>query len=270
MKKIKVLVIQYKVICLNIEANLRKFKRILKKYSYLKPDLVIFPEYALMGPLYSNCQLSFKKDNLIFRELSLLAEKFNVNLIPGSFIRTIGDKRYNSTCFINSKGQTLDFYNKECLWSSEKRYLEKGSKVKLFKTKIGRIAIQICADLHSSKISNEYRNLKPDLIVNLAMWAEEDVKVCNKIVPKNIELVQTEYLTRARAIENRAYAIFCNFADKLKIKAKTGRVYQETSIGNSMIVSPYGEIVAKVDNNKEKALFAEIDISKCHWSKYNY
>jgi len=270
MKKIKALVIQYKVIYLNIEANLRKFKRILKKYSYLKPDLVIFPEYALTGPLYSNYQLSFKKNNLIFRELSLLAEKFNVNLIPGSFIRTIGNKKYNSTCLINSRGQILGFYDKQCLFSSEKRHLEKGSKVKLFKTKIGRIAIQMCADLHSSRISDEYRDLKPDLIINLAMWAEEDVKVCCKAVPKNIELAQTEYLTRARAIENRSYAIFCNFADKLEIKAKTRRVYQETSIGNSMIVNPYGEVVAKVDNNKEKALFAEIDISKCHWSKYNY
>lgn len=270
MKKIKVLVTQYKVIYLNFEANLRKFKRLLKKYSYLKPDLVIFPEYALTGPLYSNYQLSFKKNNLIFNELSLLAEKFNVNLIPGSFVRTIGNKRYNSTCFISSSGQILGFYNKQCLWSSEKRYLEKGFNTKVFKTKIGRIAIQICADLQSSKISDEYRGLKPNLIINLAMWSEEDVKACNKAVPKNIELTLTEYLIRARAIENRAYTIFCNFADKLGIKAETGRIYKETSIGNSMIVSPYGEVVARVDNNKEKILFAEIDISKCHWSRYSY
>lgn len=270
MKKVRVLAIQYKVIYLAIEANLRKFKRILKKYSYLKPDLVIFPEYALTGPLYSNYQLSFKKNNLIFNKLSLLAEKFNVNLIPGSFIRTTRNKRYNSTCFVSSKGKILGFYDKRYLWSSEKRYLEKGSNTKIFKTKIGRIAIQICADLHSSKISDEYRNLKPDLIINLAMWAEEDIKVCSKTVPKNIELMQTEYLTRARAIENRAYAIFCNFAGKLEIKAKTKRVYQETSIGNSMVINPYGEIVAKVDNNREEVLFTEIDISKCHWSKYSY
>jgi len=102
------------------------------------------------------------------------------------------------------------------------------------------------------------------------MWSEEDVKACCKAVPKNIELTQTELLIRARAVENRAYAIFCNFADNLEIKAKTRQLYQETSIGNSMIVSPYGEVIAKVDNNKEKTLFAEIGISKCHWSRYSY
>ncbi len=270
MKKIKVLAIQYKIIYLNIEANLRKFERVLKKHSYLKPDLVIFPEYALTGPLYANYQLSFEKNNLIFNKLSLLAKKFNISLIPGSFVRTIENKRYNSACLINPSGEILGFYDKQCLWSSEKRYLKKGINTKVFKTRIGKIAIQVCADLHSSRISDEYRNLKPDLIINLAMWAEEDIKASSKVVPKNIELIQTERLVKARAVENQAYAIFCNFADRLNIKAKTGRIYKETSIGNSMIVGPYGETVAKVDCNKEKGLFAEIDISKCHWSKYNY
>jgi len=270
MKKVRILVVQYKTIYLDIEANLRKFERIIKNYSYLKPGLVIFPEYALTGPLFSNYQLSLNKNDKVFEKLCLLAKKYNINLIPGSFIRKKGDKKYNSTCFISLKGEISGFYDKQCLWSSEKKYLEKGNATKIFKTNIGKIAVCICADLQSSRISDDYRKLKPDLIINLAMWAEEDIKSCTKKVLKHIELNQIKGLTKARAIENRCYYVFCNFASKIMIKAKTGREYGETSIGNTMIVSPYGEIVAKIDDNKEEILFGEIDISKCHWSKCTY
>ncbi|NMB57458.1 carbon-nitrogen hydrolase family protein [Candidatus Beckwithbacteria bacterium] len=270
MKKVRVLVVQYKPIYLDIKANLEKIKRILRKYSFFKPQLVIFPEYALTGPLYGYYDLAFQDDNAVFKELSLLAKNFNLNLIPGSFVRKIGVKKYNSSCFINLEGKILDFYDKQYLWSSEKKFLEKGNKLTIFNTSLGKIVIQICADLHSSKLSDSYRQIKPDLIINLAMWSQEDIKSCAKIIPANIEFNQTEILTKARAIENRAYTVFCNFADSLEIKAKTGRIYQETSIGGSMIINPYGEIIAKTDNHKEQILFAELDLTKSHWSKYNY
>ena len=48
MKKIDILIVQYKPIHLEPSSNLLKFKRVLKRYAYLKPNLIIFPEYALM------------------------------------------------------------------------------------------------------------------------------------------------------------------------------------------------------------------------------
>ncbi len=271
MKKYKILVFQYKTIYLNIEANLLKFNKLIKKYSYLKADLIIFPEYSLTGPLFSNYHLSFKEDSFVYERFSEIAKKYNVNLIPGSFIRNIKNKKYNSTCFIDRKGKILGFYDKKYLWSSEKKYLVAGENNNLvFKTEIGKIAIQICADLHSSQLSHDYRKIKPDIIVNLAMWAQEDIRGHKKNVPENIEFLQTEILSKARAIENRSYFIFCNFANKLNVLAKSGRVYRETSIGNSMVVDPYGNIISKASTNKEEILFCEINIAKTNWSKYNY
>lgn len=270
MKKVKVLVIQYKPIYLKMRSNLRKFETILKRYNHVRPDLVIFPEYSLTGPLYAHYDLSFKKGDKIFKDLSSLALKYKVNLIPGSFVKKAGGKKYNSTCFIDSLGKILGFYDKQYLWATERVHLSPGNKTSLLKTDIGNISIQICADLNSSRISVDYRKLKPDLIVNIAMWSFEDINACVKMVPKNIELLQTEYLARARAIENRAYMIFCNYADNLEIQANTGRTYKETSIGNSMIVNPYGEVIARTTSNKEEVIFSEIDISKTHWAKYSY
>ena len=270
MNKTRVLLVQYKIIYLDVKANLAKFKRIIRKYKDLRPDLIVFPEYALTGPLYSNYFLAFDNNEFIFDELSLLAKKNNVNIIPGSFVRKEGNNMYNSTCLIHRDGQINGFYNKKCLWSSEKKFLNAVDDMKVFETDFGRIAIQICADLHSSSISDSYRSFKPEIIINLAMWSEEDMRAVRKKVPKNIELIQTEYLSRARAIENRSYIIFCNFADTLTVKAKTGRQYQETSIGNSLIVNPYGEVIARSSSKKEEIIFAELDLSKSHWSKYTY
>jgi predicted amidohydrolase len=269
MKKIRVLTFQFKPIYLNPEANLKKFNRLIKKHSYFNPDLVIFPEYALTGPLYGHYQMAFLSDSKIFKELCSIAQKHSIFLIPGSFVREKQSNRYNSTCLINPQGKILGFYDKQNLWSSEKRYLDTGNQTKVFDASIGKITIQICADLQSSKISNDYRLLKPDLIINLAMWSWEDTKSsAKKVVPKNIQFLQTEQLIKARAIENRAYAIFCNYAHLLTIKAK--RKYTETSIGNTMVVNPYGEIIAKVNNSRAQVLATEIDISKTHWSKYHY
>lgn len=206
------------------------------------------------------------RDNPIFEQLSILAQKYKVNLIPGSFVIQEGKRRYNSSCFINSNGKIMGFYDKHSLWSSEKKFLSQGKENRVFQTNIGKVAIQICADLNSSLISHEYRKLNPDLIVNLAMWSREDIKANSKKTPFDIEFRKVEILTKARAVENHCYSIFCNFAGDLSIKTKTGRIYKETSIGKSMIVDPYGNVVAQASSNKEQVLFFSIDLSKCHWS----
>jgi len=268
MKKIKIMVVQYKINYLKPDANLRKFERLIRKYKFLKPDLIIFPEYGLTGPLFGHYDLAFKINDPIFEKLTEIAKKYKTNIIPGSFVRRVDNKNFNSTCFIDSDGDILGFYDKRTLWSSEKRFLTAGKNEGIFETKIGKIAIQICADLSSPRISDAYKNLKPEIVVNLALWSEEDMKAARKKVPNNIEKIQTEVLVRARSLESKAYTIFCNYAGQVNIVAKSGRNYGETSIGNTMIVNPYGEIISKVSDNREQLLMVELDLSKCHWANY--
>lgn len=270
MKKVRILVCQYIIRHLDIESNLKKFERIIKMNQYFKPDLVIFPEEALTGLLYGHYDLALKQNDPVLARLSLLAKKYRIYLVPGSFARIIGKKRYNSTCLISPQGEILGYANKRCLWSSEKLFVDNGMESKVIKTIIGRIALQICADIFSSKISSGYRKTKPDIIINTSLWSQEDKSNCRKNVPEILEFTQTEVLARSRALENQAYFIFCNYADKLTVKAKSGREFKFTSIGHSMIVDPYGNIVAKASSNHEQIIFSELDITKCHWAKYSY
>ena len=270
MKKVRILVCQYKIRHLDIESNLKKFERIIQKNQYLKTDLVVFPEEALTGLLYGHYNLALKQNDPVFMRLSLLAKKYKIYLVPGSFARIIGKKRYNSTCLISPQGKILGYANKQCLWSSEKLFVDKGKSSRVIKTKIGHIALQICADIFSSKISSSYRKTKPDIIINTSLWSQEDKNNCRKNVPEILEFTQTEVLARSRALENQAYFIFCNYADKQIVETKSGRRFKFRSIGHSMIVDPYGHIVAKASSNQEQVIFNEFDISKCHWAKYRY
>jgi len=270
MRKIKLAVIQYKTHYLNVDKNLLKIERILKKCVFFRPNLVVFPEYSLTGPLYGHYYLAFNKKSNTIEKIATLAKKYKTDIAIGSFVRKQNNKKYNSSCIITSDGKIHEYYDKQKLWTAERVHLNPGKKSKIYNLDIGKISLQICADLHSSKISNDYRKTKPDIIINSSMWSIEDSHSSTKLVPHNIELIQTEILARARAIENRSYFIFCNFADQLKIRAKSNREYTETSTGNTMVINPYGEIIAKTSGNKEEILLAEIDISKCHWSKYNY
>jgi len=268
MQKIKLLVFQFCINYLKPNSSLQKINRLLKQYQYLRADLAIFPEYALTGPLYGHTDLSFSYDNPVFSVLKNIALKNRINIIPGSFVLIENDKRYNSSCFITNKGDIMEFYKKRKLWSSEKKYLSSGNDGKVFITPMGRIAIQICADLNDPAISAEYQIQKPDLIINLAMWSKEDRNASTKKVPESIEYDQVEILARSRAIESKVYFVFCNYGGDIYIKTRTGRIYEESSIGSTMIINPYGEIIAKTTGYRDEVLFVEIDLAKTHWAKY--
>lgn len=268
MRGIKIAVFQYKVNYLKPESNLAKFERLIYNIQDFKPDLVVFPEYALTGPLYGHCHMAFEDSDMVFLKLSDMAKKYKVNLIPGSFVRKYKERMFNSTCFIDRHGKILGFYDKVKLWSGEKRFLTPGEEAGIFETDFGRIAIQICADLNLTSLSTTYQKLKPQLIINLAMWSEEDINATKKKVIKTVEHNQVEVLMRARAIESKCWSIFCNHAKKLNYRSKTGRVYSETSIGETMIISPFGEIVCKAMDNSEYCLTYDLPFSKCNWAKY--
>ena len=59
-----------------------------------------------------------------------------------------------------------------------------------------------------------------------------------------------EILLRARAIENKCYVLAPNQA------GKNGQGV--TCYGNSMIVDPWGRILARASNNKEEIIYADI------------
>ena len=62
-----------------------------------------------------------------------------------------------------------------------------------------------------------------------------------------------ETLLRSRAIENQSYVIACNQWGKHNDKL--------TSYGHSMVIDPWGEIVANAKEG-EKIIYAEIDIKR--------
>ncbi len=260
----RVLLVQYKPVGHDLFKNFQKFQRILRKYKDESIGLIVFPEYALSGGFpygkFAELALNFdQKKNLdILNLLKDLAKKYGVNLIPGSFLVRKLNNYYNEAILINRRGEIKLTYNKRKLWAAEKRFLKVGNETKVVNINdLGTIGLQICADLNDPDLSKYYR--KASLVVNVALWSEEDRLVYRKYVPPYIEKNTVEVLSKARALENRAHFIFVNYAGRIVTEASTGRQYVTCSIGNSMVVNPFGEIIAKTSTNKEEFLLVDIN-----------
>ena len=300
----KVALVQYKFIPNSIQKNLAKIDRVVKKVlkENKNIELIIFPEYALLGgyPYGKTRKSAITKNSPIVSKLKNLAKLRKINIIPGSFIlkennetprakargflspitivdqlhpRTkvrgfkFGDnKYYNSTCFVDWNGEILHWYYKNHLWADEKRVLSNDNTDKLefvaFNNNL--VAIQICADLNSPSLSSKYSK-DINMIINISLWSHEDSYIYKKYVPKNIETNIVQTLTRARAIENRCYFLYVNYADKQTIRTKSEKVFVTTSIGETMIVDPYGTIVAKTSTNRESILIYELNLKSTNY-----
>ena len=118
--KVKVALVQYKFIPNDTQKNLAKISRTVKKIvaENLKMDLIVFPEYALLGgyPYGKTRKLAIIKNGEIINKMQKLAQKHNVNFIPGSFILNDNNQHYNATCFINNNGEIIHWYKKNQLW----------------------------------------------------------------------------------------------------------------------------------------------------------
>lgn len=169
-------------------------------------------------------------------------------IIAGSIPELDGDKIYN-TCTVWKNGKILTKYRKNNLFDikipnnefTESEILSPGDKLSIFDTEWGKIGLGICFDIRFNQISNIYSQNKCNIICYPANFTEYTGNL------------HWEILNKARAIDSHTFIISCSTArsenDKIKFK----------SYGNSIIVSPWGEVVNKLDN-KEGYIYHDIDL----------
>ena len=200
--------------------------------------LVVLPEYfALMG--------RSDRDKLALGEadgsgtiqdfLGECARRHEVWLVGGSLplVATHPDKVLNSCLVYDPQGRRVARYDKIHLFGfarGSERYDESatiaaGNTPVAFTTPFARVGLSICYDLRFPEL---YRALGVcDLLVIPAAFTETTGRA------------HWEILLRARAIENQCYLL----ASAQGGRHENGR---ETH-GNSMLIDPWGEIIARQD-----------------------
>ncbi len=256
---IKLLLVQYHPTYLDPIENLRRMEDILRTHARRKPDLVVFPESALTGLPDGHPDLVVTEDDAIIRRLRSLARSSRVHLVPGSIPIRRGRHVVHATCLIAPSGRILGWHEKNVLWGMEVGFFTPRRGATIIQTAIGTIALQICADFQSAILAAAYQRARPDVIINIAMWSNEDDAAYPHAVPKGFEASRPHHLGVARAIESGCYVVYCNWAGKEVVQPRPGMTLRLTSTGNSMVVDPFGRIIARAKSTNDEALLVTLD-----------
>lgn len=243
---------QVKIIQLSItdhESRSDRFNRVENYFSEIsagenKPLIVMLPEIWATGffnfeKYYQECEAL---EGETYTRLAPWAEKMGSYILAGSIIEKEGNDLYNTALLINPNGSIAGSYRKIHLFgykSKETEMLTAGSDLYLLKTKYGTWGLSICYDLRFPELYRKMSEDGVDLFLVVSAWP-------------GARIGHWELFNRVRALENLSYLVSCNCAGRLK-----GCLFG----GSSMVVDPWGDVIARAGVNEE-VLTAEIDPGK--------
>lgn len=221
----------------NKQANIEKVYTLVSQNLEAGTDVLILPE---VWPVGWDCEEFRKsaeniKNSSVIQFLSKLAQKYNIYIIGGSFIRKTDDgELYNSCPVFNRSGELIAIYDKNHLYSycgcTEGACITPGKNGVVVDIDGIKTGLTICYDIRFPEIFREYRKNDVKLIINAAAWG------ASKPIP-------WEVLTKARAIENQVYFVALTQCGPIDLA--------NWNIGHSRIINYLGETISEIKNQKE-------------------
>ena len=229
--------------------NLVEAARLIAQAAAEGAQLVALPEYfPLIGATDAE-RLAAREaddDGPIQQFMSATAKRHGIWLIGGSLPLVADDpaKMRNACLVFDDLGRRVVRYDKIHLFGftrgtesyDESLTIESGVEVVAFDSPFGRVGLAICYDLRFPELFRAMGEV--DLLVIPAAFTETTGRA------------HWELLLRARAVENQCYVL----ASAQGGRHPNGRMTH----GNSMIVDPWGEVLARLDKGSGICV-AEID-----------
>ncbi len=241
--KLKVALFQMDVAIGETEANYMKVENKITEVMTgdNKPDIIILPELWNTGfKLDEIKQLADQQGKRTRALLAKLSKQYKVNIIGGSIAELREDQVYNTLIVFDRSGDEIADYSKIHLFRlmDEEKYLSAGNKTVLFEIDGQTAGAFICYDTRFPELSRKLALGGAKMIFVPAQWPHP-------------RLHHWKTLLTARAIENQMYVIACN---------RTGKSGQDHFFGNSMVIDPWGETIASLEE-EEAVIYAEIDLA---------
>jgi predicted amidohydrolase len=193
-----------------------------------------------------------ERDDAVVRRFSELARRHEIWLIAGSVaLRAEGERLVNRSLVFGPDGAVAARYDKIHMFDvdlpggesyRESRTYRPGSEVVTVDTARGRIGLSICYDLRF-----------PALYRLLAQAGAELVTIPSAFTRQTGE-AHWHVLLRARAIETGAYVL----APAQGGAHASGR----QTYGHSLIVGPWGEVLAEAEGEGPGIILARIDLAE--------
>lgn len=207
------------------------------------PDVIVLPE--MFNTEYFPQYWDFKymdyaepDDGYTITRVGEKARQHNVYVVATIFEQGPASHYYDTAMLIGPEGNIVGKYRKvhpSAIGSLEKIYFRPGSRFHVFEVKGWRVGISIC-----------YDNWFPESARCLALNGAELI-----IAPFATERASPwENVLSTRAIDNELYLAACNHV------GKEGEI---TLSGKSIVIDPFGEIVAMASATEEEVITVGLD-----------
>jgi nitrilase len=224
----------------DLQINLGRLKHLLADIG--ATDVIALPEvFAVRGSDQDYRNTAPALGGPIMNLLASIARRHNAWVLAGSVIEATEQKFYNTSLLLNRRGEVAASYRKIHLFEAE---LESGRVIRESDTYTAgdtpvmthldgwRCGMAICYDLRFPELFRHYSARQADLFFIPSNFTQRTGKD------------HWEVLLRARAIENQCFVVA---PDQCGANPHT---FVE-SHGHSMVVGPWGEILARIETGEE-------------------
>lgn len=229
----KIAIIQQDIVWSDVNENIRKAESALD--SQPGADLYVLPEMFSTG-FCTHPEGIAESDGLTLEWMKSKAAQVNA-AIAGSVAVHEDGRYYNRFYFVKPDGETA-YYDKKHLFTfgGEHEHFTAGDKRVVVEFRGVRILLEVCYDLRFPIWSRNHGDY--DMILYVASWP-------------TVRLAAWKSLLVARAIENQCYVAGVN---------RVGTDPSNEYSGGSMVIDPYGKIIAACDDSVEMSVQAEVDM----------
>lgn len=238
----------------DVEQNIKAASRLIRKARARGAALVLTPEMTGLFESRRSRLLPLARaeaDDRCLKAMRALARELRLWLLIGSLpIKAGRGKLFNRSFLIAPTGRIAGRYDKVHMFDvqlgpgqiyRESKTYRAGTRAVAAKTPFGRVGLSVCYDLRF-----------PALYRALALKGAGILAVPSAFT-RPTGKAHWEVLLRARAIENGAYVL---------APAQSGRHPDgRTTYGHSLIVDPWGKVLADGGAAREAVVTAKIDLS---------
>ena len=217
------------------EANLQRVESCVCS---TEADLIVLPEMFLTGYDCSS-EVAIPVDSPYIERLQRLAVASGRAVAGTIAVREEG-AIFNRFYLFLPDGR-VELYDKRHLFrmAGEDKVFSAGTERVVVEFMGWRILLQVCYDLRFPVWSRQ-RGVEYDLVIYSAEWAAARIGAWDRLLP-------------ARAIENQAFVVGVN-----RVGDDPATHYN----GHSVVLNPYGEVIAQVGEDVEGVVVAELDKDK--------
>lgn len=203
-------------------------------------DIILLPELWSTG--YQLDQASSLAEDLTGSSVQLMQSLAvdHRSYVGGSILGRRQGLVYNQFVLASPQGEVVATYEKVHLFGlmQEDQHLAPGNRLVTVDVAEQTAGLAICYDLRFPEMYRRYMQSGANLLLLASEWP-------------NPRLEHWRTLLRARAIENQFFVIACN---------RVGSDANNTFFGHSLVIDPWGEILAEGDD-QEGVINCEIDLS---------